>query len=188
MEFKEKDPILVPTEVEAFHVVFTTHNSRTSARMKKYRVVKGSPFLLTLEQEIVLTQIIGEIIIEKGYKCIAYNVCKDHMHLMMVCKGAELVDIGKTLKGKSSFLLGQRGYKEKGKSLWSQKFYRAFVDVWELIGYTDEPGYKYESTHLSTSLRYIKNNRIKHNLPQSDELEQIIKNFLCTPEVAFGID
>ena len=182
-----QDPILVPTEVEAFHIVFTTHNSRTSARMKKYHVKKGSPFLLSLEQEIVLTQIIGEIIIEKDYKCIAYNVCKDHMHLVMVCKAEELVDIGKILKGKSSFLLGQRGFKEKGRSLWSQKFFRAFLDVWELIGYTDEPGYKYESTHLSTTLRYVKNNRIKHKLPQSDELETIIKAFICSPELAFGI-
>ncbi|MFM7014712.1 MAG: hypothetical protein ACKOX3_00140 [Bacteroidota bacterium] len=67
--FIEDEPAL-----EAFHCVLTTHNSRTSARMKKYNVRKGPSLRLTITEEIALKRIIGNIIRENGYRCISFNI------------------------------------------------------------------------------------------------------------------
>ena len=58
--------------------------------MKKYNVKKGPPINLNLPQEIELTKIIGDIILESGFNCMAYNVCKDHVHMVLVCEFKEL--------------------------------------------------------------------------------------------------
>lgn len=41
---------------EGYHVVLTTHNSRTSSRMIKHGIFAGPALLLNLEQEILLTR------------------------------------------------------------------------------------------------------------------------------------
>jgi len=79
----------------AFHLVFTTHNSRTSQRMIDYKVKKGPALELNLVEEIELTKIFKNIIIENNYNCIAYNICKDHVHLILVCEEDTLTQIVK---------------------------------------------------------------------------------------------
>ena len=92
-------------EKQAFHVVLTTHNSRTSQRMMDLEILKGLPIELVLEEEIELTRIIGEIIQEKGYHCLEYNICKDHVHLVLVCEAEELTGIVQAIKSISSRLI-----------------------------------------------------------------------------------
>ncbi len=173
---------------QAFHVVLTTHNSRTSQRMLKLGIEKGEPFNLNLEQEIALTRIIGEIIKEKDYQCVAYNVCKDHVHLVLVCEHEELTDIVKTIKGKSSYMFQSNGFKPIGRPLWSQKFFRANTDVWELASLSKKPGYIYKDTHLDNAIHYVYNNRKKHQLPPSDELQNIINDFVVDQDTAFALE
>ena len=182
---KEFPQIFKTKELEAFHVVLTTHNSRTSQRMIKYDVVKGDPVELDSNQEIELTKIIGGIIKEKNYQCIAYNICKDHIHLIIVCEKAELAEIIKNIKGKSSFLFQSNGFKPIGESLWSQKFFRANLDVWQLNTISNLPGYLYNDTYLDNAINYIIHNREKHNLPHLPELESLINNFIVSQEEAF---
>jgi len=173
---------------EAFHIVLTTHNSRTSERMVKFGIEKGKPFNLNLEQEIALTRIIGDIIKEKGYQCLAYNACKDHVHLILVCEYEELADIGKTIKGKSSYMLQSNGFKPVGRPLWSQKFFRVNTDVWELASLSKKPGYIYKDIHLDNAIQYIYNNREKHKLPASTELQNIIDTFVIDQDTAFVLE
>ena len=94
--------IFKPKDKQAFHIVLTTHNSRTSQRMIDYGVIKGDAIELNLNEEIELTKIIGNIISESKMKCIAYNICKDHVHLIVVCEGTELTSIIQKIKSISS--------------------------------------------------------------------------------------
>lgn len=173
--------------IQGYHIVLTTHNSRTSQRMIKYKVRKGPPLELDLNEEIVLTQIIADIIIENEYRCAAYNICKDHVHMILVCEFEKLFEIVKVIKGKSSFLYQKAGYKKKGVPLWSQKFFKVDLDVWKLAVITNRVGYAYGESHLNNALVYIKNNRIKHCLQQSKELRDIIESFKLPLEKAFFI-
>ncbi len=180
-------------ELMGYHVVFTTHNSRTSQRMIQHGIKKGNALLLNLPQEIILTKIIGDIIHINEYRCIAYNICKDHVHLLLVCGENELSNIVQKMKSISSKLFNKseaisdstREY-HKGH-LWSQKYYRATLDVWEWAGLSKKAGEVYPSDHLHNSITYIKTNRGKHNLEESEELEIIISKFIISVESAFEL-
>jgi type I restriction-modification system DNA methylase subunit/REP element-mobilizing transposase RayT len=179
--FKEKNK-------KAFHLVFTTHNSRVSQRMIDYKVKKGPALELNLEEEIELTKIFKQIIFEKNYNCLAYNICKDHIHIIVVCEEEEVTNIAKTLKGRSSFLYQSNGFKPIGEPLWSQKFF--FADLNELIWGDISPkqGYIQNDTYIDNAIAYIKTNREKHQLPNSKELKSIINQFVVDLDVAFATE
>ncbi len=194
---KNKDHISFIEEesfLEGFHIVLTTHNSRTSARMKKYNVRKGPALRLGLEEEIALTRIFGKIIRESGFRCIAYNICVDHVHLILVCSPEKLTAQVQKIKSVSSkdfhrlnIPMSHDPLKHKGH-LWSQKFYRATLDVWELNTVTNRPGFIYSDSYLQNAINYIRTNRYKHELTISEELELAIQEFVIDEETAFTID
>ncbi|MCB9097810.1 MAG: Eco57I restriction-modification methylase domain-containing protein, partial [Arcobacter sp.] len=183
---KEFPKVFSPVDLQAFHVVLTTHNSRTSQRMIDYNVKKGPPLELKLKEEIALTQYIGEVIKEKGYCCMAYNICKDHVHLILVCEEEQLAEQVKTIKGKSSYLFQSNGFKPIGESLWSQKFFAADLDVWKLWTADNAKGYGANDHYIDRAVHYINHNREKHQLPESKELEKVIAGFVKNKEKAFS--
>ncbi len=75
------------------------------------------------------------------------------------------------------------GFQPVAESVWSQKFFRAFLDSWELAELSKKPGWIYNDTYLDNAINYVQNNRNKHGLPQSDELDALIayfcKNRVC---------
>lgn len=181
--------------------------------MIKYRVRQGPPVQLRLSEEILLTRIIRSIVKENGYQILAYNICKDHVHLLLVCKVEALTCIIQKIKSVSSKLFHRlntprghdlntprghdldtpRGHDPLDphgniKHLWSQKFYRAALDEWQLASLSTTPGYIYKTSHLSNAINYIKTNREKHVLPFSDELEILIQDFIVDQDIAFGFD
>jgi len=159
----------------SYHIVLTLHNSRTSRRMRKLRIVPGAVKYLDLEDEIALTEIIAKIVLELEITCYAYNVCRDHVHMIIQCPQEKLVERVKTLKGKSSYLFNKSKYR-KG-SFWSQKFFHANLDTWLLATYAAH-GFQCGSAYFENAKAYIKNNRVKHDLPQSDRLEEVIRSFV----------
>ncbi len=201
-------------EKQAFHLVLTTHNSRTSQRMIDYNVQKGDPIELNLEEEIALTKIFADLIAENGYHCLAYNVCKDHVHLVLVCEAGELTEIIKILKGKSAYLFRKqlsKGFQPleqedtnedsssnglkpiggshdplKHKGFWSQKFYHAALDEWTLATTSNQAGYLQNDSHLGNAIAYIQTNRSKHELPESKALQKLIDAFITTQDTAFA--
>ncbi len=178
-------------EKQAFHVVLTTHNSRTSQRMIDYGIEKGEPIELGLEEEIELTKIFATLMLEYNYHCLAYNVCKDHVHLILVCEANEITDIVQKLKSISSkefrrldISMGHDPLEHKG--FWSQKFYYAALDEWTLATTATRSGYLYNDAHLGNAIAYIQTNRQKHDLPESTELQNIIDTFITTQDLAFA--
>ncbi|MGK0387951.1 MAG: type I restriction-modification system DNA methylase subunit, partial [Maribacter sp.] len=157
---KEFPRVFEPKDKQAYHVVLTTHNSRTSPRMESMGIEKGEPVELGLEEEIALTEIIGNIITENDYSCLAYNICKDHVHMILVCEYEELTGMIQKIKSISSKLFHRldipMGHDplEHGNHLWSQKFFRSDLDVWELATLSKKTGYVQNSNHLGNAVLY----------------------------------
>ena len=143
-------------EVKAFHVTWATHNSRISDRMIEYKVKTGDPFIFSDEEEIKISEIINNIAKQEKYKILAYNICKDHIHMLIVCEPSELTNIVKVIKGKSSFLFKKYLNIENNEKfhLWTQKFYAKEIS---------------EENMLINTINYIINNRLKHELQDYDD-------------------
>lgn len=85
-----------------------------------------------------------------------------------------------------------RGSHRKGKKyytpLWSQKFFRADLDVWQLATLSNKPGLIYKEDYLDRTVSYIIGNRDKHGLPKSKELEKVIISFIEDQDKAFSAE
>lgn len=147
-----------------YHITWVTHNSRVSERMKKYSKNKGlQPLVLNIEQEIEITSYISKILKEDNLKLAAYNICADHIHLILFSDETKRDNIVRKLKGKSTQLYkDSRSIKEQF-SLWAQKYNYTII-------LSDE--------QLSNAVEYIKCNRFKHNLPENSELQKIIDEMI----------
>lgn len=71
--------------------------------------------------------------------------------------------------------------------LWSQKFYRANLDEWTLAKLSNRPGEIYESSYLEKAINYIKNNRFKHGLVESGQLNKLINEFAFSVDKAYDM-
>src|SRR5690606_14646013 len=110
---------------------------------------------LNQELEILVTKEIADIVKEDNLNVMAYNICGDHIHMLLVCEPDELSNIVRKVKGRSSQKLKEHlGVpKEEKFTLWAQKFNRKPI--------TDRDG-------LANVQQYIFHNREKHNLPPLD--------------------
>ncbi len=179
--FKEKNK-------KAFHITTAIHDSRTSARMVKYKVrelrtMGTNPYpnviYFTDEDDLLITETIATIVKEDQLNVLAYNICADHIHLLLVCEEDEIPKLMQKIKGRTSFVHGEyhhhnhiKGLKslvnpQQGslvnpseeslvkpshkKRLWAQKYYAKEIT---------------EQEHLTTAIDYITHNRSKHELPQ----------------------
>lgn len=200
---KEFPTVFVEKEKKAFHITTATHDSRTSQRMIDYKVrelrdnglrPKAEGIWLTPEDEILITKTVDEIIKEDVLNVMAYNICGDHIHLLLVCEEEDLTKIVGKIKGKTSRAyhsnkginpLVQNGG-EKSVSLWTQKFGCKEIK---------------DEKQLWNTVEYIQNNRVKHGLPplllhnkginplveneKENPLVETIKSFCCTYQHAF---
>lgn len=146
-----------------YHIVWVTHNSRVSERMIKYRVKRGEPLYLTPEEEVEITQFIRDIVVENSYNLLAYNICWNHVHLVLVCEEDERDAIVKHLKGKATHLYKQAHGIETTFHLWGQKY------GWREI---------YDDKQLYNTIEYIRYNRRKHSLPTNRRLRPIVQQML----------
>ena len=159
--FKEKNK-------KSWHITTAIHDSRTSQRMIDYKVrekramgtmPKPQINYLTDDDEMVIAQTVAVLQVELNLNILAFNVCKDHIHLVLVCDENELDEIIRKIKGRTAREVNKsRGLnplsKEKGEKsvpLWTQKFGCA-----EIL----------DENYLFNALSYVKNNRTKHNLPE----------------------
>ena len=179
-KWEEEFPNIFPEkEKKAFHITTATHDSRTSQRMVDYKVRQlrdggtrpyAQPIWLEEEDEVLIAKTVTEIVEEDKLNVMAFNICGDHMHLLLVCEEEEVSKIVGKIKGKTSRmykgiikginpLVQKKG--EKSIPLWTQKFGSKQI---------------LSEEQLYNTIEYIQTNRTKHELPTNKDLKPFIKN------------
>lgn len=167
----------------AWHITCATHNSRYSQRMFDNFVKLGEPVWLSEKEEEIVSQILAEIAEKDKLNIPAYNVCGDHIHLVLVCEEEELSPIVQKIKSMTAracnIAMGRTLPREhapvsspaapaipaipednlptRGTAqahLWTQKFGNNEITSEE---------------QLLNTIEYIRNNRIKHGLPELEK-------------------
>jgi len=184
--FKEKDK-------KAYHITTAIHDSRTSARMVKYKVrsrrdLGTNPYpnviYFTPEDDLLITQTLADIVAEDQLNVLAYNICADHIHLLLVCHIDDIPSIMQKIKSVTANKVNKTRStttrehaplsknKNKNKPLWQQKY--------------SAPKEVTTQAQLQNTMRYIQNNRRKHELPEhSKKLQNTISSLCTTPTQAF---
>jgi REP element-mobilizing transposase RayT len=174
---------------ECFHVTASLHDSRTSKRMIEYSVresrfggrkPKPAVFPLKKDEEELIAQTIEDLVKEFDLSIPSFNLCWDHMHLILYCTAEEVPVIMHKIKGRTAREcnklrglkginplgqinpLGRTVLKDKSTPFWSQKYYCKPITT---------------ELQLKNTINYILNNKIKHGLPENKELEKIISRF-----------
>ncbi len=178
-----------------YHIVASIHDSRTSQRMVEYEVRKrrfngtkptAEIIYLTKEEERLIAQCVMELCDELNLRIAAFNLCLDHMHILLVCREHEVSKIMHRIKGRTAKLCNEFRAQQRPKGInptgsvlkdgstpfWSRKFY--FKPILSQDQYWN-------------TLNYIENNKVKHNLPKHLEMELIIQQFVLTFENCFDI-
>ena len=186
---KEFPRIFIEKDKRAFHITTVVHDSRTSQRMIDYKVRDkramgtkplAAPHYLTEEDERVITQTVAALAKEKDLAIMAYNICKDHLHLLLVCEEGEVSGIVKQIKGRTARMCNSnkgihplvKNGTDKSIPLWSQKFHQKRVETQEQMVHTVD---------------YIRHNRSKHELPEHpDALKALIEDFCVDQKKAFA--
>ncbi len=206
-EFKE---VFKEKEKFAFHITTATHDSRTSERMIVHKVREkrdngtrpnAAPIWLKEKDEILITETVARIVEEDKLNVLAYNICGDHMHLLLVCEEEEVPKImqkiksvtakeynratGKTVTREHAPLSEcesgidttrqhaalSNTEKEPHVSLWTQKF-----------------GCKQimDDEQMANTIAYIQGNRIKHELPVLNKGAcSLVESMCCDLDYAF---
>lgn len=192
---KEFSQIFKEINQKIYHVTTAIHDSRTSNRMIEYKVrerrdMGTNPYpkiiYFTKDDDLLITQTIADIAKEDDLKILAYNICADHIHLLLVCDIDEIPNIMQKIKGRSSFVHNNKGHnegidkglkplveekKQKNKPLWQQKY--------------SVPKEVTNQEQLHNTINYIQNNRHKHGLPaHSKTIENIIDTMCCDIDTA----
>ena len=99
---KEFPQVFREKHKKAWHITTAVHDSRTSNRMVEYEVRRlrdhgtrpyPEPMLLSDKEEIIITETVSKIVREDKLNLLAYNICFDHMHLLLVCEEEEVPKI-----------------------------------------------------------------------------------------------
>ncbi|GET28554.1 hypothetical protein SD074_07560 [Prolixibacter sp. SD074] len=99
---KEFPNIFQKKKKKAWHITTATHNSRYSQRMSDNLVKTGEPVWLSEKEEEIVTKTIAEIANEDKLNILAYNICGDHAHMLLVCEEEELPKIVQKIKSVSA--------------------------------------------------------------------------------------
>lgn len=168
MQTKDKT---ITKELKSWFITFVTHNTRCSERMRKNNVKLGTPVIFSENEEIEITKYILQIKQENNLKILAYNICRDHVHMILVCEESERDKIIRKLKGKSTQLFKQNHNITEELHLWAQKYNHKYVE---------------RNKTFENMYTYIVNNRIKHQLAQNKGLQPLVCGITCTIEEAFS--
>ena len=144
---------------KTYHVTWTTFNSRISERMILYKVKSDKKWIfLDEQQEYQITLILKQIILELNLVVLAYNICNDHIHMILVCDEKELSKNIWILKWKSTKLYKDLHKIEDKINLWWQKFDYVVIE---------------NKQQLFNAINYVRNNREKHWLNRNIKVEKI---------------
>lgn len=147
--------------MEFFHVTWVTHCARFSERMFAHKVRTTDGIWLDYDSEVFITKCISNILHQNSIDCFAYNICGDHVHILIDCEFEKLSNIVRKLKGKSSQMYKEylKIPSEESFHLWAQKFHKRYIGTEE---------------QFCNTVDYIINNREKHGLSPSNKLKSLI--------------
>ncbi len=108
---REFPSVFIEKNKFAFHITTSLHDSRTSSRMLEFKVrerrfdgskpnAEVNP--LTKEEEELIATTVSEIAKEDDLNIAAFNLCRDHMHILLVCEEAEISSIMQKIKAKTA--------------------------------------------------------------------------------------
>ncbi|MBT3209832.1 MAG: N-6 DNA methylase [Bacteroidetes bacterium] len=207
---KEFPEVFKLKEKVAWHITTATHNSRYSQRMFDNYVKSGKAVWIDEENEILVSETIADIVKEDKLNVIEYNICGDHIHMLLVCEKDELTKIVGKIKGIS----GRKYNIANGITTTTTRGHVPLSGIG--IGSSNSDiGSSSSSSNIDTSsdtekkkynslwtqkfgkriikgendlqnvINYIHNNRQKHGLPENKKLDKIISQMCCTAEYAF---
>lgn len=151
---------MIEKDWKIYHITWVTHDSRVSERMIEHKVKKGKPVFLSLTEEIEVAQYLSNIITEDNLRVAEFNICRNHVHLLLVCEEKDKCDIVRKLKGKVTQLYKQNHKIVESFSLWAQKYNDTWIDSEE---------------RLLNTIDYIRHNREKHGLPSNKGLQPLVE-------------
>jgi len=144
-----------------YHVVWATHNSRTSIRMIQLNIKKGKPVKLSNSDEAQFARFLYQIADEIKVDIKSLNICVDHVHLLINIKYNQLPSVIRKLKSKSVNLYKKENKIETSLKVWQKNYYSEKIK---------------DNFHFNNTMKYIQNNRVKHNLPQNEKLQDIMSS------------
>ncbi len=108
---REFPSVFIEKNKFAFHITTSLHDSRTSPRMLEFKVrerrfdgskpnAEVNP--LTKEEEELIATTVSEIAKEDDLNIAAFNLCRDHMHILLVCEEGEISSIMQKIKAKTA--------------------------------------------------------------------------------------
>jgi type I restriction-modification system DNA methylase subunit len=173
-----------------YHITTALHDSRTSDRMVAFKARErrfegtkpnAEVFPMTKEEEELIAQTVAEIVKEDNLNIAAFNLCWDHMHILLVCEEDEVSKIMHKIKGRTSRVcnnyikginpLGRTNVLKDGSTpYWTQKFGCKPIT---------------SDDHYWNTVNYIEDNKAKHNLPNNPKLKGIIASFVKSYEACF---
>ncbi len=183
--FKAKEKV-------AYHITTSTHDSRTSQRMIDHKVrlkrdggarPKAEAIWLEANDEILITETIASIVKEDGLNVMAYNICGDHIHLLLVCEEEDITRIvGKIKAITSKEYNTNKGITTRGHVPLSKEEKKTYNSLW-----TQKFGCKEikSEDQLWNTVEYIKTNRQKHELPSNKKLQHLADKICSSYDYAF---
>jgi len=206
---KEFPQVFELKQKKAWHITTATHNSRYSQRMFDNYVKLGEPVWLSEIEELIVSKTIAEIAVTDKLNVLAYNICGDHMHLLIVCEKDEVEKIVGKLKSMSAracnIAMGRtipstRGHAPSDISgtpspetsghahlLKTPPVLPTHGETQTQL-WTQKFGKKEITSEeqLYNTLNYIENNRLKHELTDiNKDLQPLINQMVCNIQHAF---
>lgn len=192
-------------EGQTYMVTWVTHNSRISERMVDLGVCMGPRVWIAYNSEIKIACSIARIVKNDGLRILAFNICGDHVHMVIVCSARKLSNIVQKLKSISSrehnVAMGvtkvrmerygtpttrdhdplSSNHPSENPSPMPKKG-KAQNHLWAQKFHQKAIRDEY---YLHNAIHYVKYNRQKHKLPENKQLQTIIDGMICTEEEAF---
>lgn len=126
--------------------------------MVTFSVKRGEPIILDDALEVEVSSYILQVVKEYQVIVLAYNICQNHVHMIIACLLADLDGIVAKLKGKSSVLFKKARVITDVYHLWAQKYHKS-----EIVN----------DKQLEQVINYVIHNRQKHNLPPNKGLQPL---------------
>jgi REP element-mobilizing transposase RayT len=170
------DKLIKDINEKIYHITTAIHNSRYSLRMLACNIKLNNPIWISEENELLISNTILEIVVNDKLNILAYNICGDHIHIIIKCNKKELSKIVGKIKAitAKNYNVANQITKICDESL-NSKNNKTYNSLWtQKFGKNEITSRK----QLSIAIKYVNNNREKHTLPVNKELNKIIEKII----------